>query len=94
GSVRDDSTFEDGDGRLPFQGCLERLIERTKEMASTGELWESDTLALWCKQEADVWFDGFPDDTLNNRVDFTASLYGLAKLQLGLTDEAFTQARH
>jgi hypothetical protein len=94
GSVREDSTFEDGDGHLPFQGCLERLTERTNEMALLGERWESETLALWCKQEADVWFDGFPDDTQKNRADFTASLYSLAKRQLGLSEEALTQARH
>ncbi len=36
--------------------------------------------------EADVWFDGFPDDTPNKRMDFAASLYSLAKHQLGLSD--------
>lgn len=94
GSVRDDSTFQDGDGHQPFQGCLERLTERTQKMASIGERWDQETLARWCKGEADVWFDGFPDDTASNRMDFAASLYSLAMTQLGLTREVFSQARH
>ena len=61
GSVRDDSSFKDGNGHLPFQGCVERLTERTKEMALFGERWEQDRLAYWCKNEADAWFDCFPD---------------------------------
>lgn len=94
GSVRDDSTFEDADGRLPFQGCIERLTERTKEMALIGERWEREPLAVWCKQEADVWFDGFPDDSQSNRRDFAASLYSLAKHHLELPDEVLSQTRH
>lgn len=94
GSVRDDSTFQDGDGHQPFQGCLERLTERTQEMASIGECWDQETLARWCKAEADVWFDGFPDDTASNRMDFAASLHGLAMNQLGLSIEALSQPQH
>lgn len=94
GSVRDDSTFRDGDGHQPFQGCLERLTERTQEMASIDERWDQETLSRWCKAEADVWFDGFPDDTASNRMDFAASLYSLAITQLRLSKEAFSQTRH
>jgi hypothetical protein len=94
GSVRKDSTFEDGDGHLPFQGCVERLTESAKEMALTGERWDQEALARWCKKEADAWFQGFPDDTPSNRMDFSASLYNLAKTQLGLFDEALAKAKH
>lgn len=94
GSLRENSTFQDGDGHQPFEGCLERLTERSQELASTGERWDKEALARWCKAEADVWFDGFPDDTQNNRIDFVASLYSLTKRQLGLSDEALSQARH
>ncbi|HDZ38559.1 MAG TPA: hypothetical protein ENH62_09785 [Marinobacter sp.] len=83
GSVRDDSSFKDGNGHLPFQGCVERLTERTKEMALFGERWEQDRLAYWCKNEADAWFEGFPDDTIAFRMDFTASLFSLAKTVIG-----------
>lgn len=94
GSVRDDSTFEDEDGRLPFQGCLERLTERTKEMGLSGERWGQETLAFWCKKEADVWFDGFSDDRTNKRMDFAASLYSLAKHRLEFSNEALSPVKH
>ena len=84
GSVRDDSAFKDPDGHSPFKGCMERLEQRTKEMELVGEHWDQATLALWCKREADTWFDGFPDDSQSNRRDFAASLCSLAQNHLEL----------
>lgn len=94
GIVREDSTFRDGEGDRPLHGCLERFAENTNEMSLIGERWDQEALARWCKREADNWFQGFPDDTLTNRKDFTASLYSLAKAQLGLSDEARSKAWH
>ena len=82
GVVRNDESFTDKFGRQPFSGCEERLVERMEEMANENKHWDGSSLALWCKQEADSWFVGFPDDTKQNRRDFTASLFGIAKERL------------
>lgn len=79
GCVLEDRGFEDANGHRPFQGCLERLTEKTREKADMGERWTDSDLASWCKSEADTWFDGFSDDSEANRRNFTASLYRKAK---------------
>lgn len=84
GTIRDDSSFLDPEGIMPFQGSLERLAQRTADMQAEGESWNRAFLARWCKGEADAWFEGFPDDSVENRKDFTASLFSLARSEAGL----------
>jgi hypothetical protein len=91
GAIRDDQSFADKDGHQPFDGCIERLVERTAEIERDGDGWSGYELMLWCKQEADVWFDGYPDDTEQNRKDFTASIFDLAKARVRITKSASSQ---
>lgn len=58
-----------------FSGCAELLA---KDIADKHKVfWSYDIykLAIFCKAQADKWFEGFEDDTNENRMDFTASLY-------------------
>ncbi len=60
-----------------FVGSKERfdeILPEWKEQVKT--LHEIDCkLKVFCLEEAEVWFNGFPDDSEINRRDFTASLY-------------------
>lgn len=91
GEVLEDQSFTDQDGHRPFNGCIERLIERTAEIERDGDGWSGYELMLWCKQEADAWFDGYPDDTEPKRKDFTASLFDLAESRVRITKSASSQ---
>ncbi|WP_342632695.1 hypothetical protein [Marinobacter alkaliphilus] len=91
GAIRDNKSFTDKDGHQPFDGCIERLFERTEEIESDRDGWSGYELMLWCKHEADAWFDGYPDDNEQNRKDFTASLFDLAKSRVRITKSASSQ---
>jgi hypothetical protein len=54
-----------------FTGSVE-IYEQKK---SEGKINNDRELAVLCLDEAELWFEGFEDDTEQNRRDFTASLY-------------------
>jgi len=54
-----------------FTGSVE-IYEQKK---SEGKINTDKELAVLCLDEAELWFEGFEDDSKQNRKDFTASLY-------------------
>jgi hypothetical protein len=54
-----------------FTGSVE-IYEQKK---SEGKINTDKELAVLCLDEAELWFEGFGDDSEQNRKDFTASLY-------------------
>ena len=54
-----------------FTGSVEQYEQKKAE----GKINNDKDLAVLCLDEAELWFDGFEDDSEQNRIDFTASLY-------------------
>lgn len=54
-----------------FIGSKERFIDKFKARTTEND----NKVRVFCFQEAETWFKGFPDDTVKNRMNFTASLY-------------------
>lgn len=59
-------------------GSRERIIQKIAEAKGDKELLNKKFVALFAKEEADIIYNGFEDDSEQNRCDFAASVYSLA----------------
>ena len=58
-----------------YIGSAERFNERLAELKGFDYELRLQNLQMFCLEESETWFKGFPDDSIKNRMDFCASLF-------------------
>lgn len=82
GQVVTNEALADEDGYRPFPGVTERMMERLSFAAECDDTVDEDTLLRWAGEETRIWFEGFPNDSRQNRANFLKTLMDdLAKEQ-------------
>jgi len=74
GSVVSNESLTGPDGHAPFPGSLNLFLCQLKEAEDDGDEIDNDTLVRWAEAHTNVWFDGFDNDTRQNRANYMKTL--------------------